>query len=265
MNENDGQQRLKAEIKSFEKVWEGGYFEGDVLDPVGSSTYGAVGYVSVLHALYLMAIKQYVNSETIALEIGPGRGAFSKAILTQTPKELWCLDAVSAADNQFFEYVGNKAEVKYIQVEDFSCSMLPEDHFNYLFSFGALCHVSFEGITSYLTNLYPKLKKGAECFIMVADYDKFNACLDNVENLSVYKYLAFQKLIRLNWKWYKRRFKKMIGLRHYYPESQEPAPGRWFHAGIKPTCSLLSSLGYLVVSEDLGINQRDPIIHFRKI
>jgi phospholipid N-methyltransferase len=264
MTDDKIDQRLSDEIKSFDNVWGGGYFEGEVLDSVSHSTYGPVGYVSILHALYLMSIKPYVNAESVVLEIGPGRGAFTKAILQHQPKETWCLDAVSAEKNCFYEYVGKQANAKYIQVEDFSCSMLPEDHFNYLFSFGALCHVSFDGITQYLTNLYPKLKKDAECFIMVADYDKFNGCMDNIDNLSIYKNLPFHKLISINWKLYKKRFNKALGLRRTYPESQQPDPGRWFHAGVKQTCDLLRSLGYEVVSEDIGIIQRDPVIHFRK-
>jgi len=263
-NDHKIESRLSGEIKSFDKVWKDGYFEGEVLDPVGYSTYGPLGYISVLYALYLISIKPHVNQETVALEIGPGRGAFSKAILKHTPRELWCLDAVSAEDNKFYEYTGNYENVKYIQVEDFSCSMLPENHFNYFFSFGALCHVSFDGITQYLKNLYPKLQQGAECFIMVADYDKYNQSLDNIENLSVFKYLPFQKIIRLNWMLYKRQISKWLTYRRTYPETQEPVPGRWYHAGIKQTCTLLESLGYTVISEDLGVNQRDPVIYFKK-
>jgi phospholipid N-methyltransferase len=264
MNDDQIKKRLSEEIKSFDNVWGGGYFEGEVLNPVGHSTYGPVGYVSILHALYLMTIKPYLHKESIVLEIGPGRGAFTKAILRHEPKEVWCLDAVSAEKNGFNQYVGRHDNVKYTQVTDFSCSMLPDNHFNYLFSFGALCHVSFDGITQYLTNLYPKLKSGAECFIMVADYDKFNSCMDNIDNLSIYKNLPFHKLISLNWELYKKRFKKAWALRHNYPENQQPEPGRWFHAGIRQTCDLLVLLGYEVVSEDIGIVQRDPIIHFRK-
>lgn len=264
MNKTQIEQRLSNELKSFDGLWDGGYFEGEVLDPVAHSTYGPLGYISCMHALYLMSIKPYVNKESIALEIGPGRGAFSKAILQNQPKELWCLDAVSAKENGFFDYVGKAENVKYIKVEDFSCSDLPDNYFNYLFSFGALCHVSFDGITQYLTNLYPKLKKGAECFIMVADYGKYNLAMENIENLSVYKNLPFSKIIKINWWLYKKRFKRILSLRREYPETVDPSPGRWFHAGTDKTCELLESLGYIVVSKDIGVTLRDPVIHFRK-
>lgn len=265
MSEDKIKQRLSREIKSFENVWESGYFEGEVLDPIGYSTFGPLGYISVLHALYLMCIKPYLNERSVVLEIGPGRGAFTKAILELNPSETWCLDAKSAQANGFFEYVGSRKNLTYLKVEDFSCSALPDNHFNYLFSFGALCHVSFDGIKSYFTNLYPKLKNGAECFIMVADYDKFNWCMDNIEHLNIYKHLPFQRILQINWSLYKKRFKKWMNLRYNYPESNEPEPGRWFHAGTEETCKLLISLGYHVVSKDLGIIQRDPVIHFRKV
>jgi len=47
-----------------------------------------------------------------------------------------------------------------------------------MFSFGCLCHVSFDGITAYAQNLLPKLKSGAHCFWMVGDYKKFNAAIE---------------------------------------------------------------------------------------
>ena len=70
--------RLSVELSGFTKVWKGGYFEGDPLDVLSKSTYDQVGYMSVLHATYLRCIKPYINSKTIALEIGPGRGRGQK-------------------------------------------------------------------------------------------------------------------------------------------------------------------------------------------
>ncbi len=49
--------------------------------------------------------------------------------------------------------------------------MLPDNKFSYLFSFGCFCHISFDGITEYMKKLFPKLREGANCFVMVADYE----------------------------------------------------------------------------------------------
>jgi hypothetical protein len=79
-----------------------------------------------LYALYLIAIKQYVSPESVVLEIGPGRGAFTKAILKHDPKEVWCLDAVSAEENSFFEYIGKNQKVKYSRLRIFPAPCCPK-------------------------------------------------------------------------------------------------------------------------------------------
>ncbi len=62
------QDKLSKEIKSFDGLWEGGYYEGNPLNYLGRSAYGSYGYISFLHAIYLRCIKPYINSETVALE-----------------------------------------------------------------------------------------------------------------------------------------------------------------------------------------------------
>jgi hypothetical protein len=44
-----------------------------------------------------------------------------------------------------------------------------------------------------------------------------------------------------------------------------PTPGRWYNAGVDRTCSMLKEVGYEVVDPDVGVNFRDPIIHFLKV
>ena len=229
----------KEEISVFEGLWENGYFEGDPLNPYGNSRYfGPMRFMSVLHVIYLTCIKPYVSGNTTALEIGPGRGAWTRAMLGAN--EVWCLDAVSAKDNNFWEYVGTTSNVKYFQVSDFSCSMLPDNTFDYLFSFGVFCHIPFANIQEYMGSLYPKLKAGAHCFIMVADYEKYNAAYDKLPNMEKVPILDTN-------------------------EDQVIRPGRWFHAGCKRTCDMLNELGYEILDPDVGASHRDPIIHFRKM
>ena len=63
--------------------------------------------------------------------------------------------------------------------------MLPDNHFDFVFSIGCLCHVSFDGITAYARSLFPKLKPGANCFWLVADYDKYNRALADFDRLDI--------------------------------------------------------------------------------
>ena len=239
--------RLARELESFGSVWEGGYFEGDPLDPFAHSYFGRLGYMSILHATYLRCIKPYVKAGTVALEIGPGRGAWTRTMLPA--QEIYALDALAEEHNQFYQYLGHPRHVKYIQVRDFSCRELPDDHFDFMFSFGCLCHVSFEGITQYARNTYPKMKRGADCFWMIADYDKYNWAVAHLD------YLKFQA--------------PASGAPRRYPplpadKTDEPSPGRWYHAGMQRTCTVLEQAGYRIADPDVGTDLRDPIIHFRK-
>jgi hypothetical protein len=198
---------------------------------------------------------------TIALEIGPGRGAWTKALLPS--KEVWVLDALSAKRNRFFEYLGDPTNVEYFQVMDFECNMLPNEHFTYMFSFGTLCHVSFEGIMQYANSIFSKLRRGSNCFWMIADYDKYNNAIANLDSLSIWTYLAAYmrrsplKPLFMYYKWRERGYWQAKIL----DEDDHPIPGRWYHAGIERTCSMLHQTGYQIVDPDVGTISRDPIVH----
>jgi hypothetical protein len=251
--------RLKGELESFQKLWQGGYFEGNPLDPLASSAYVQLGFISILHATYLLCIKPYITPQTLALEIGPGRGAWTRCLLPS--KQIYVLDALSAEHNQFFEYLGHPRNVKYFHVQDFKCEPLPDDSFDFMFSHGCLCHVSFDGISQYARHTFPKMKSGGNCFWMVADYEKFNAAHARPslwDSLSR-NVPALGRPLLAQLKQMTERVQKLS-----LEEDSQPAPGRWFNAGVKRTCAMLESVGYKIIDPDVGTNLRDPIIHFRK-
>ncbi len=254
---------LSKEIAHFEGLWKGGYYEGDPLRFLSRSNYGNYGYISILHATYLLCIKPFIKSETIALEIGPGRGGWTKALLPA--KEIWALDALSAEYNQFHEYLNHPKNVKYIQVEDFSCKDLPENHFDYMFSFGCLCHVSFEGTTEYAKNLFDKLKSGADCFWLVADKKKYYEFLDDPKVYNIREQAA-----PLGKKYAFLRFVQNLftdsSEKHFknYDPFEDKRSGKWFDAGKERTAEMLKSFGYEIIDEDVGTIPRDVIVHFRK-
>lgn len=256
------QDKLKNEIASFEGLWEGGYYEGDPLVFLGKSSYGSYGYISTLHATYLRCIKPYITNETVALEIGPGRGGWTKALLPA--KEIWVLDALSAEHNGFFEYLNHPKNVKYIQVEDFRCTALPENHFDYMFSFGCLCHVSFDGISEYAENIFDKLKSGANCFWMIADRQKYQDFRGASEKFNVWRRLAPEKRNLAPLKWMFGYFAKKTEAAFLQTDDFDQKQGQWHDAGTERTCEMLERIGYRIVDRDVGTIPRDPIIHFTK-
>lgn len=262
--------RLRVELSQFRGLWKGGYYEGDPLDPLSKSSYGPIGFMSVLHATYLRCIRPYVGPTTRVVEIGPGKGAWTRTFVECGANEIWCLDALSREHNQFDEYVGRAPHIRYFQVSDFSCRELPNDYFDFFFSFGCFCHISPSGIREYLANLRPKLKQGANGFLMVADYDKYNAALaDPVFRVNRLLYPQRTGPIFTTW----RRVVDALIARKYYhkdfrpkdkSESDVPDPGRFYHMGTQETSLLLEALGYEVVAADVGTIYRDPVVHFRK-
>jgi hypothetical protein len=199
-----------------------------------------------------------VTSNTRAVEIGPGRGAWTKTMVHA--KEVWCLDALSAEHNGFWNYVGpeNRDHVRYFQVHDLSCSDLPNDHFDFFFSFGTFCHITWESQQRYYRNILPKLKRGAQCFVMFADFDKYNSTVNAWYDLQVWPIKPFKLGRALRW------------IRHWYrPQILNKAdvtggPYKWYHAGTDETARVLKEMGYTVFSPDIELVSRDPIVHFGK-
>ena len=119
-----------------------------------------------------------------------------------------------------------------------------------------------------MKNLYPKLKTGAHGFVMVADYEKYNRALDNRVNLSItYALLHRRRYTPVRWaaQWlWKIAGERLSRKRLNTNEDGEPRPGRWYHASIARTCKMLRELGYEITDPDVGVNHRDPVIHFTK-
>lgn len=216
-------EKLQKELQSFSTIWRGGYFNNIENDERN------------LMAIKEGCIDEYLTEQDVVLEIGCGRGAWTKH-LSQKAKYTYCFDALSAQHNCFWEYIGenNKDKINYIHVSDFSCKDIPDNSISFLFSYDVFCHISYSGMTEYFKNLYPKLKSGAKCFVMVADYDKYS----------------------------KFRTPTSEKVEDY---DGEPSPGRWYWYGTKRFCAALRNLGYIVLNEDMDLIRRDPITFFTKL
>lgn len=260
-------ERLLKEVGSFRGRWPGGYFEGDPFDPVGRSSFDDLGYLSVLYAVYRYCIRPRVKGDMAVVEIGPGRGAWTRTLLTA--REVWALDAASAEETGFWRLVGGefKDRVRYVQVSDFSCRDLPDDHFDFLFSFGVFCHITWEGQQEYYRNLLPKMKRGAEAFVSFADFDKYNGALRIAGQLRTRplrgnpvaaSLVSAARYVR-NALRHRRTTWPAVEL-----EKGKPNAVGFHHAGVRETARYLESVGWEVVEPDLELTVRDPIVHFRK-
>jgi hypothetical protein len=261
---------VAAKNAEFRSIWQGGYFEGDPRSPMSSSSYGVLGYNSVLYTTYLACIKPYVNRESTVLEIGPGRGAWTKCFAALNAKKIWAVDVSPAERTGFWEYVGPSERITYVQADDTSLKEIPDGAIDFFFTFGVFCHLPEQMIESYLQSLLPKLKPGAHAMMMVADYDKMNACLDAIDDTGLFATLGSSPRlmpIRLLWR---AMFSltsptRMVKLRKDDPNAHATdGKARWYHLGVERACAILEGFGYEVIERDLGVNHRDPVIHFRR-
>ena len=68
---------------------------------MAESTYGIYGYNSALYTVYLTCTRPYAGPTVNALEIGPGRGTWSKAILERGCNRLYAVDVVPPEKTRF--------------------------------------------------------------------------------------------------------------------------------------------------------------------
>lgn len=265
------QSNAKTFLDQFSQAWEGGYFEGEPRDPMASSTYGVYGYNSSLYTVNLACIRPYVNKDTTVLEIGPGRGAWSKTILDRGCKKLYAVDAAPAEHTHFWEHVGKDSRVTYLVATDFELADVPDDSIDFFFSFGVFCHLSPEMCESYVKSLHRKMKRGAVGMLMYGDFDKYEECVNHADKTSIMRTLQQPRKIwtpvkvsyALCWKY----FRSKMDIEHVSKnrgENLTDSAGRttWFHWGMDRAISSLESNGFSVVEKDVNAISRDPITHF---
>jgi hypothetical protein len=173
------------------------------------------------------------------------------------------MDTLDAKHNRFWNHVGQEHEnskylplVMYLQVSDFSCTEIPDDHFDFLFSYGTFCHIPWEGQQLYYRNLFPKLRSGAMCFVMYAEANKYNKALLGYQNMVITLDHPKDGIKRLS----------MPASTQSIPKGDKDWAWRnkWFSINPKELHRFLQDVGYQIINEDVGLNLRDPIIQFRK-
>lgn len=261
-------------LKKFKHAFEGGYLEGSPLDPMSPSTYGVYGYNSVLYTIYSACIRPYITPETVVLEIGPGRGAWSKAFLQRNCRKLYAVDVAEPEHSRFWEYVGKDPRAEYIVVDDLTLPGVPDDSIDFFFSFGVFCHLKPELCEEYLPAIYRTMRSGSRGFLMVADFDKYEQCRANADRLSIKRVFDGQKRkaweparlgYSLSWRLFRKKMDlEPVSLSRETNLCHDVHDVNWYHWGTDRACRALAQAGFEIVEADVEVSQRDPVIHFRK-
>ena len=106
------------------------------------------------------AVVPFLKPDSVVLELGPGKGSWSRGILGRIPDgTLHTADYLDTSE-WITQRPGDGSVICH-QVNDNSFSDFADQQFDFFFSFGVLCHNSVQDIEDILTNVLPKMKPGA--------------------------------------------------------------------------------------------------------
>lgn len=220
----------------LKKEFHYGYSSGDVTsmeaDALRRSEEEKIGgsYQGIFDEL----LKKYIKHDHNALELGPGRGSWSRAILSILGKE----GSLTTIDFQDVSQWINPSEfdipVKHFQTTDINYAFLQDNFYDTFWSFGVLCHNNIDSIYQILSSVYPKLKN---------------------EALLIHQYSDWEKLEQYGWE------NGAIPLEF---KSKKDSDIWWSRNNQKTMQTILESIGYEVLSIDVGLVKRDSIFLARK-
>jgi len=262
-------------LQKFRNVWPGGFAEGAPLDPMGSSYYGVYGYNSILYTIYRVCIRPYITQDTVVLEIGPGRGAWTQTFLKENCLKVYAVDVADPEHTHFWEYVGKDPRAEYIVVQDLKLDKVPDDSIDYFFSFGVFCHLTPEMCEEYVQSLACKMRQGSRGFLMIADFDKYEECLKHASSYSIERFFDGQKrkvwlptklAFRYTWKYFRPKMDLEPVSKTREANLSGSAEGcGWYHWGVDRACKALTTSGFEIIERDVEVCARDPLIHFKKL
>ncbi|ACB49865.1 hypothetical protein cce_0514 [Crocosphaera subtropica ATCC 51142] len=213
-----------------------GYDSGDVLSLVPNETRiqeeKRIG--GSYREVFLKAILPNLKPDSKVLELGPGKGSWSKAILNYIPDgELQVLDFQDVKPWLKPATYGRRLTCHI--VEDNSFSKLADNYFDFFWSFGVLCHNNVENIAEILKNSLPKLKPGS---------------------LAIHQYADWNKLDTYGW--------EKGGVPLFFQQQSDDQI--WWPRNNRATMeSIAQQAGWSVIVADLGLLQRDSMIVLRRL
>ncbi len=241
---------------------------------MASSTYAIYGDNSIFYTIYSACIRPYITAETVVLEIGPGRGAWSKAFVHRNCRKLYAVDVVTPEHSGFWKHVGEDPRVEYIVANDLTLPGVPDQLIDFFFSFGVFCHLKPEMCEEYLGAMFRKMRPGSRGFLMIADFDKYERCRAEAGRLSIGRFLTEQTRkvwfpAKLGYSFAWRYFRGKMDLEPVSKEREHnlwspTANFGWYHWGVERACKAMLQAGFEIVERDVEVCHRDPVIHFRK-
>lgn len=177
-------------------------------------------------------VRPYLRPDSRVLELGPGRGSWSRAILQFIPRgELHTVDFQDVTQWLHPAEAGGRLICHRVQGNTFPG--VPDRYFDFFWSFGVLCHNETASIRDILLHARTKMKQGG---------------------VSAHQYGDWSKLDHFGWE------KGGVPV-----EFQGRPDGEiWWPRNDQMTmCRVAKEVGWDVLQTDVGLLGRDPIILLR--
>jgi SAM-dependent methyltransferase len=183
--------------------------------------------------VFLQAVLPYLKPDARVLELGPGRGSWSRAILKYIRMgELHTVDFQDVTPWLQPEKYGGRLICH--QVTDNRFDFLPEDYFDFFWSFGVLCHNNLIDVETILRGVLPRMRPGG---------------------YAAHQYGDWEKLDKFGWERGRvpLEFKSQSDEEIWWPRNDRISMTR-----------VASRAGWDVVVDDLGVVSRDGLIVLRR-
>lgn len=184
--------------------------------------------------VFFEALLPYIQPDSVVLELGPGRGSWSKAILKYIPYGQ--LKTVDFQDvEKWLKPEKYQGRLSCHQVQDNSFSCIENNTIDFFWSFGVLCHNNVDQIREILSNSLYKMKVGA---------------------FAVHEYANWKKLDNYGWKKGKvpTEFKNLPDNDIWWPRND-----------IETMCQIALESGWKIICPDLELVKRDSIIVLQRV
>jgi len=169
---------LNAHMQAkMQQMFGNGYDSGDIEkgfdDPLILKEFKLTGanYKLIFDEL----IKPRLGAGRTVLEIGPGKGSWTKAVLANFPDGvLYVIDRLPLEQmiRERCPSVGDR--LRFVQTDANDYLSIPNNLFDFAFSFGVFVHLPLREIEIILTRLRPKMRAGGEMILHYSNWDKLD-------------------------------------------------------------------------------------------
>lgn len=183
--------------------------------------------------IFLEAALPYLKPDSKVLELGPGKGSWSRALLKYLPEgELHTVDFQDVHQWLEPEKYGGRLTCHLVEDNLFNC--VRDNYFDFFWSFGVLCHNNTSHIQEILTHSFSKMKPGG---------------------IAIHQYGDWNKLDDYGW--------QNGGVPIEFQD--KPDDEIWWPRNNRATmASIAQKVGWSVITADLGLIKRDSMIVMRR-